>query len=356
MSPVTGDPAKNYQDSIPFREDQLALLRSVFASGDADPRWSVGPGAQNAIKLNRSRDLIARTWGIPSDSLFFVSDRYLAFHLAIMGSLATGDYSKVALSPIEKKEILALSSSLNPASIVEGEVSLAGEVHFDLPENSQNTSLVIHQLRNGETGITRPIIPEVPTVIDATSAWPDHLQLNDRWRSVILDATSWDGPRGVYAIAINPNFAWKNPFPTLDAVFPIFGSSYGLTILAATSLEQFTATDHSQLIEANQVIRAIAQEAGDVDIAGEETGDRLSLSFLYVQSEELQRRLFEEGYLVDSGSACSSSALEPSHVLTRMGLLSQGNVRLRIRPQNLANIDEFAHALVRIVRSLRSVN
>ncbi|MGA1670247.1 MAG: aminotransferase, partial [Candidatus Nanopelagicaceae bacterium] len=83
------------------------------------------------------------------------------------------------------------------------------------------------------------------------------------------------------------------------------------------------------------------------------TSDRLSLSFLYVQSEELQRALWSEGFLVDSGSACSSSALEPSHVLTRMGLLSHGNVRLKFRPENLTSVDPLAETLLRLVPQLR---
>ncbi len=351
MSPVTGDPAKNYQDLIPFREDQLSLLRSLFSSGDSDPRWSVGPGAENAIKLNRSREFIAQAWGLPAESLIFVPERYLAFHLAIMGSFGSGEFSRLAFSPIEKKEILAIASALPTSSKVEGRISLSGQVLF---ESLDSEALIIHQLRNGETGIHRAETPYAPTIIDATSATPNHLALNDQWRAVVIDATSWDGPRGVYALAINPDFAWKNPFPTLDTAFPIYGSNYGLTMLAAATLEQFIAADQSTISEGNHLIRAIASEAGDVDVAGEETGDRLSLSFLYVQSEELQRRLYLEGYLVDSGSACSSSVLEPSHVLTRMGLLSQGNVRLRIRPTNLAHVEEFAHALVKIVHSLRS--
>lgn len=354
MSPVTGDPAKNYQDLIPLREDQSALLGSIFSSGDSDPRWSIGPGAENAIKLQRSRELIARIWSLPTESVIFLPDRYLAFYLAIMGSLNSEEFSRIAISPIEKKEILAIVSGLEPSSVAEGTVSLSGEVNFDSLQDFNERVLFVHQLRNGETGIARRFMYGAASIIDATSAIPTDLELNQEWRSVILDATSWDGPRGVYALAVNPDFTWRNPFPTLDTSFPTYGSHYGLTIFAAASLEQFMTRDQTAIAEANLVIRSIAQEAGDVDIAGKETGDRLSLSFLYVQSEELQRRLYEEGYLVDSGSACSSSALEPSHVLTRMGLLSQGNVRLRIRPQNLVNVDEFARTLVKIVRSMRA--
>ncbi|MFM8842398.1 MAG: hypothetical protein ACKOFU_06805, partial [Actinomycetota bacterium] len=124
--------------------------------------------------------------------------------------------------------------------------------------------------------------------------------------------------------------------------------------LAALELEAFLENDHQAIAQINERIREIIAQVGDVDIAGRNTRDRLSLSFLYTESEELQRALFKEGFLFDSGSACSSSQLEPSHVLTRMGLLSQGNVRIRLRPENLASAEEFAHALAEKVGEERS--
>ena len=42
--------------------------------------------------------------------------------------------------------------------------------------------------------------------------------------------------------------------------------------------------------------------------------------------EELSRR----GLVVASGSACTSSALRPSHVLAAMGVLTHGNVRVTL--------------------------
>ena len=142
--------------------------------------------------------------------------------------------------------------------------------------------------------------------------------------------------------------------PTHDTSMPTIGANYGLTILAALQFDEYLGRDQRAIIDANERVREIVSQIADVDIAGCDTRDRLSLSFLYTESEELQRSLYAKGFLFDSGSACSSSQLEPSHVLTRMGLLSHGNVRLRFRPENLAFVEEFAHALIEAVGVERS--
>ncbi|MGA0865744.1 MAG: hypothetical protein ACO3YA_02585 [Candidatus Nanopelagicaceae bacterium] len=356
MSPVTTDSSRNFQDLAPFSGASLANLSQVFSLGDSDPRWPLGPGGENALRLQHSLDVVAQSWGIPRQSLSVIGDRYMAFYLAIMGSVSPTDSkdTSIKFSPIEKKEILAIIDGLDPGiERIEYGLGLDGLI----TDPKKDESLAIFQLRNGETGITQETLPHGTLIIDATSALPADLQKFDLgtlpWCAVVLDATSWGGPRGVNYLAINSSYRWKNPFPTLDTSMPIFGANYGLTLMAALALEDFMTWDYTAIARANETIRNKISLLTDVDIAGVRTNDRLSLSFLYVQSEELQRALWSEGFLVDSGSACSSSALEPSHVLTRMGLLSHGNVRLKFRPENLTSVVPLAEALLRLVPQLR---
>lgn len=350
MSPVTT--SQNFQDFQPLEDIALQTLKTVFSLGDSDPRWPVGPGAENSLRLHRALDIVAQNWGLSPTSITVLSDRYLAFYLAIMG---VPEIESLGFSPIEKKEILAIIDGL-PEAISREEYEVGTDGIFDFGTNL--SSLNIFQLRNGETGISQERVPKGNLIIDATSARPSDLtriklQLIP-WRSLVLDATSWGGPRGVYFLAVNPEFEWRNPLPTLDTALPTFGANYALTLLATLALEDFVSQDADAIARANQSVRKSLAAFPDVDIAGTETGDRLSLSFLYVQSEELQRALWGEGFLVDSGSACSASALEPSHVLTRMGLLSHGNVRLRFTPANLSSVEALTEALMRHVQSQRN--
>ena len=347
--------SRNFQELVPPNSKDLKFLDLAFSLGDSDPRWSFGPGGENALRLQRSLETMATAWGIPASNLTFHADRYLAFYLAIHGTMNANHFPSLSFSPIDKKEVLAIVEGFS-GSLTRHHYNLGIDGIFDA--SGRPDSLHIFQLRNGETGISQYELPDGAVIIDATSALPGDLDRFDlstkAWHAIVLDATSWGGPRGLYALAINPAFHWRNPLPTLDTSMPTFGANYGLTILAALELEAFLERDHQAIAQINERIREIIAHVGDVDIAGRDTRDRLSLSFLYTESEELQRALFTQGFLFDSGSACSSSQLEPSHVLTRMGLLSQGNVRIRLRPENLASAEEFAHALAEKVGEERS--
>jgi cysteine desulfurase len=70
---------------------------------------------------------------------------------------------------------------------------------------------------------------------------------------------------------------------------------------------------------------------------------------------ELDRR----GFAVGSGSACTSSTLEPSHVLAAMGVLTHGNVRITlplnaIAPTLEGDVDRFIAELPDAVAVVRA--
>ena len=56
----------------------------------------------------------------------------------------------------------------------------------------------------------------------------------------------------------------------------------------------------------------------------------VTFSCLFVDGEALVHELDRRGFAVASGSACTASTLEPSHVLAAMGVLTHGNVRVTL--------------------------
>jgi cysteine desulfurase len=88
--------------------------------------------------------------------------------------------------------------------------------------------------------------------------------------------------------------------------------------------------------------------------------NNVNVSVASVEGESLAVSLDLEGIAVSTGSACSSEAMEPSHVLMAMGLpaeLARGSVRFSLGRENTdANIDRVLEAFPRIVSRLRAVS
>ena len=85
-----------------------------------------------------------------------------------------------------------------------------------------------------------------------------------------------------------------------------------------------------------------------------------NISFDRVEAESLLIALDLEGIAVSTGSACSSGALEPSHVLRAMGFTphrAQNSIRFSLGLGNVVEqIDHVVAVLPRVVENLRSLS
>jgi cysteine desulfurase len=104
-------------------------------------------------------------------------------------------------------------------------------------------------------------------------------------------------------------------------------------------------------------IRAAAAAVPDTEVVGDPV-DRLphlvTFSCLYVSGDQIVTALDRRGFGVASGSACTASTLEPSHVLAAMGALTHGNVRVSLtRDTTHAEVDAFCAALPEAVAEIR---
>jgi cysteine desulfurase len=86
----------------------------------------------------------------------------------------------------------------------------------------------------------------------------------------------------------------------------------------------------------------------------------LNVSFEFIEGESILLSLDIKGIAASSGSACTSGALEPSHVLAAMGVpteTAQGSVRFSLGRENTEQEVDYAIAeLPAIITRLRQMS
>jgi cysteine desulfurase len=238
----------------------------------------------------------------------------------------------------------------------------------DLVEHAfgPGVAAVALQSANHEVGTLQPVgefeLPNgVPLFMDACASM-GRLPLPEGWSVAAGSAHKWGGPAGVGVLLVRKGARWRNPFPADDRVDErVPGFENVPAALAAAAALQAVVAERAE-VNARQhalVDRIRAGVAGipDTEVVGDPV-DRLphlvTFSFLYVAGEAIVDALNRRGFEVASGSACTASTLEPSHVLAAMRVLTHGNVRVSLtRDATEADVDAFLAVLPGAVAEIR---
>lgn len=113
----------------------------------------------------------------------------------------------------------------------------------------------------------------------------------------------------------------------------------------------------------DKLIKIILQKIPDATVNGDlekRIPGNANFCFKNVEGESVLLMLDMEGIAVSTGSACSSGSLEPSHVLTAMGVspeVSHGSVRITLGKENFEEeADRLIEVLPKIVARLRKMS
>jgi cysteine desulfurase len=109
--------------------------------------------------------------------------------------------------------------------------------------------------------------------------------------------------------------------------------------------------------------QGLAERIDDIVLNGHPTqrlAGTLSICVKYVEGESMLLNLDLEGIAASSGSACTSGALEPSHVLLAIGIspeVAHGSLRFSLGHGNTKeDVDRVIEVLPRIVKKLREMS
>ncbi|MDD5427929.1 MAG: cysteine desulfurase NifS [Candidatus Omnitrophica bacterium] len=134
--------------------------------------------------------------------------------------------------------------------------------------------------------------------------------------------------------------------------------------LACELAQKELATESKKLTELrDRLYNGIISRIEDVRLNGHPKNrlpNTLNVGFKYLEGEGIILNLDMEGVGVSTGSACTSGSLEPSHVLTAMGVdpaETQGSVRFSLgRDNTKEDIDYVLEVLPPIIKRLRDMS
>lgn len=355
-----------YLDAVstePLHPAARETLLAALDSGYADPLRLHGPGRNARLLLDNAREVFAHALGVRADEVTFTSSGTQAVHLGLLG---------MALGHVRTSRHLVLGATEHSAvfqaarwweSVHGGTWETVGvDAHGHLRHGPLPDGVLAVQHANPETGTVQSPDPAGrPWFVDA-SASAGRIPLPTGWDAAAVSAHKWGGPAGVGALLVRKGARWRAPFPTDDRTDSRTSGFENVPALlaAAAALQACVAEGeernarHHALVDR---IRAAVGRIDDIDLVGDP--DRrlphvVSFSALYVEGEALVTALDRRGFGVASGSACTASALEPSHVLAAMGALTHGNIRVSLtRDTTEDDVDRFLAVLPSVIGELR---
>src|SRR5690606_30845320 len=330
--------------------------------GWADPRRLHTEGRRAAALLTGAREAVADVLGARTEEVRFTPSHTASLHVAVaqVAQARRRHGGDVVVGAAERAAVLhAADHVLAPdGRRVTVPVDTSGRVDVDAYATALSAggvALAALQHANGEVGTTQPVeavheaarTAGVPLLVDAGASL-GHAVVGPAWDVLAADPADWGAPAGVGIAAARQRTRTVATAPDDPAPWAPGGVSVPAVFAAAVALQAAEA-DRAQADARRRAlvdeIRARVALIPDVEVVGDPS-ERLphvvTFSFLYVDGEALVTELDRAGFAVGSGSACTASTLEPSHVLAAMGVLTHGNVRIALdRSTTRAEVDRF---------------
>jgi cysteine desulfurase len=381
------NPTRAFLDaaSAPLHPQARETLLAALDAGWADPRRLHAEGRTARRLLDQGREVLAAGLGVRPTEVCFAPDGPAGLRLAVDGVRYAGRRRGGAMvaSAVEHSAVLVPArdrEAHDPQSTLTlAPVDALGRVDVDaFTEGLRVPGTVVAALQhaNGEVGTQQPVgavhercaAAGVPLVVDAQASL-GRTGPPAAYDVLVGDARSWGGPGGLGVVVLPERTRWSLPGVT-DPDEALTGPTrhtpwLPLVLAAAEAWQQVEATRPEECADAHALVervRSAAASIPDCEVVGDPV-NRLphvvTLSALYADGESLVRELDRLGVAVASGSACTSSTLEPSHVLAAMGALTHGNIRVTlplvaVSPDRAHDVERLVTALPEVVAAVRA--
>lgn len=376
--------------TTPVHPKVMEAMLPYFSEKYGNPSTIYGLGQQARQAVDTARREVADVLGCTPNEVIFTSGATESIDIALKGvafvNQSQGNH--IIVSSVEHKAVLSTCLFLESFGF---EVTYLPVDEYGLvaPEDveraiNEKTILVSIMLANNEVGTLEPVTEIAQLVRErakhlrrkiffhtdaAQGVWldlnVDHLGVD----MLSLSAHKMYGPKGVGVLYLRKG----TPFMPQQQGGGQEGTRRGGTEnvpgivgmatafrLAAENRE--TSSSHCRRLR-DLFIEGVKAKISDVFLTGHPTlrlPNHASFCFQYIEGEAILLHLDFANIAASSGSACASGSLQPSHVLSAMGIspeIAHGSVRFTFGPENTEQeIDRVLSVLSGIVDRLRAIS
>ena len=367
------------------RPEVVETMNEYYTELYGNPSSIYEFGQKSKRALISARETVAELINADADEIYFTGCGSESDNWAIKG-VAEKYCSKgrhIITSKIEHHAILHTCEYLekNGFEVTYLEVDEYGMISLDDLKDAirEDTILISIMFANNEIGTIEPI-KEIGAIArenkiffhtDAVQAF-GHVPIDVEEMNIdMLSASAHKihGPKGVGMLYIKKGIKPENLIhggaqerkmrAGTENVAGIMGFAKAVEIAGNTMEESIEKT----IALRDRFIKLIPEKIGNSKLNGHPV-DRLpgnvNFSFEFIEGESLLLYLDMDGIAGSSGSACTSGALDPSHVLMAIGLpheIAHGSLRLSISDFNTEEeVDYTVEKLANVVDRLRQMS
>ena len=375
--------------STPMRPEAVAAMLPFLVEHPANPSGSHAASRFAKNALEEARETVARVMGAMPAEVVFTGSGSEGDNLAVKGAAWAArahdaSLDGVVTTGIEHKAVLGAAARLGREGfrVTTVGATASGVVDLDALAAAldDRTAVVSVMTVNNETGICQPLAqvaalvraraPRAVLHTDAVQA-PQWLDLRSACADADLVAISghkFGGPKGVGVLVV------RGAVPLVPLVEGgghegdrRAGTQNVAGIVALATALELTDCNRAEEIARIAELRDGLERGLAADVPGfSPNGDvtRRVAGLLHaavpgVEAEALLVALDQQGVYAASGSACSSGAIDPSHVLLAMGMPREralSSVRFSLGyASTAADVDEARRVVPEVVEKLRAM-
>jgi cysteine desulfurase len=368
--------------TTPLLPEVFEAMRPYFFEkfGNASSIHQQGQQARAAVE--HARESVADLLNCRPAEIVFTAGGTEGDNLALFGMVKPGDH--IITSAIEHHAVLNSCERLQALGCTVTYLPVDGQALVDPADVRRamrpETKLISIILANNETGVVQPVAEigkiaaeaDVYFHTDAVQA-AGKIPLNVREIGcdlLTIAGHKIHGPQGAGALFVRkgtllqPLFYGGRHERSRRAGTENLAGIVGLGKAAEIAREGFTNGSVERIAALRDRLQATILE--NIEQVGVNSGgaprvpNTANIHFDCIEGEAMVIALDLKGLSVSTGAACSSGAIEPSHVLTAMGLSpdhARASIRFSLGKQNTDEDVDFALGLVpEVVARLREIS